>query len=73
MTAYHPTGHDDPGHNQPRHPGEDEWGFFDPERHGLAAVRARIGAMPSPEPPTGEDEQARRRSRRLSTFDSSDE
>lgn len=59
MTAYHPTGQDDSLHHAPR-AGEDEWGLFDPERHGIAAVRARLGVTP-PAPESTADAAARRR------------
>ena len=38
-----------------------EWGFFDPERCGLAAVLARIGATTAPETPDAEAERTQAR------------
>jgi hypothetical protein len=63
MTAHHPTGHDDSLHHA--RAGEDEWGLFDPERHGIAAVRARLGVVaPAAEPSTADAASRHRQSPR---------
>lgn len=48
----------------------DEWGFFDPDQCGVAAVLARVGARPGPAAPavdahSDETEQAQARLQRL--------